>query len=52
MNVSVTIGNTDGINGARIIGDSKAYYDLKGWRVIQPLKGRIYIHKGRKIIFK
>lgn len=51
VNVPVTIGNTDGINGARIIGDSKAYYDLQGRKVEHPSKG-IYIHGGKKVLIK
>jgi hypothetical protein len=32
--------------------DKSTYYDLEGREVLQPEKGRIYIHKGRKVLVK
>lgn len=42
-----------GINGAKANKtDNGAYYDLNGIRIINPTKGGIYIHNGKKIILK
>lgn len=32
--------------------DATPYYDLNGHKVLHPSYGKIYIHKGKKIIFK
>ena len=31
---------------------SDAYYNLEGIRVLNPRKGEIYIHRGRKVLYR
>ena len=43
----------EGIHPVRVTADGKgAWFDLEGREVLRPEKGRIYIHKGRKVLVK
>ena len=44
--------NTTEITNPTVIRDDAPYYDLNGFKVLKPQKGALYIHNGRKIIYK
>lgn len=41
----------DGITFSKPVKDNR-YYDLQGRRITRPLRGNVYIHNGKKEIFK
>ncbi|MDE7097142.1 MAG: choice-of-anchor J domain-containing protein, partial [Muribaculaceae bacterium] len=49
-NVVVIIATT-GISDIRDTDKDEVFYDLMGIKVDRPVKGQLYIHKGKKIIF-
>ena len=54
ITTTMKVGDTTGINSI-INGEVKGedvWYNLNGQRIAQPTKKGLYIHNGKKVIFK